>query len=935
VTKAPSGSIHRRELFHSQKHDTQSWKRQDVVLQSNVEFQVEITGVIYAESVGKLGIDDVWFSNGCHITEQSPIRLIQLWSSPPYNYPSGILYKNVSDSWSAICSEDSARWACSLLGLKNVLTGNSSSSYQLTSGQTLCLPSNITVPTTKTCNGKSSCTNVTYWECKQEYTSFCPKMTHKACTSAIHNLVCISDDQICDFYNNCPGGEDESDCLAYNRCDFQNGTCDWIAGKHTLYEWKRYFDISTGQYYLQVDTGKKEVGVALLKFNYTIQGIQNSSCGIRFTFSIRGSLRLLVVSDHRTDVVWSAILSYSRWRRTYVELPSNGTYRILFEAGLTRLYRRNGEFLLANLSFTEHCNFINYSREYSRDDPSVFVCHSGEAVSRKFVCDFKSDCFDGSDEAKCDQLSGRCNFESSFCDWQVGNDAPEQLRRKETYASRWLTGPPGHRKSKLKSRYYVYLDTRRMKGGAYAYLISRTMQRPVTNQCTFRWYYHMFYRYWYSDKDSLKIIYKDLQDQSERILWQVKLFRGEYWHFGSVTFNVTSFLYKIYVRAARQYSYQNIDVAIDDVSFAPECLQILDFEPITITSRGKCSAVKRIVNGSSASIFYYGSGVGYCSLSVQTDPRLHISLYAEFFRTGSEKIVLIRAGRDKQEVYGGEFSGSLQPFSLISSKNKLKIRVPPIDGFGSHAFTFNITSTDKPGHAAIYYRPSGLKRIDIVRNCKGSVRRFVFFSRDIVKNETLLPRVTPRMQSDEYYRRERCSFKFVASNGYRLKFFFHIFETESKHDYLQILNNGIIGQNRFSGKHAPFQFVSKRSSVDMLFYSDSSVQKAGFSLSVAATDENAMPYVPRSNFHSTTTPSVSRPHRHTNLHTTAPVLIEKCSKQLSLSRYARGNQTYGSIYLNIPGSNPNRFASSSCSWRFFGEEGVKYLLEFSIMTGGM
>ena len=55
----------------------------------------------------------------------------------------------------------------------------------------------------------------------------------------------------------------------------------------------------------------------------------------------------------------------------------------------------------------------------------------------------------------------------------------------------------------------------------------------------------MFYRYWYSDKDSLKIIYKDLQDQSERILWQVKLFRGEYWHFGSVTFNVTSFLYKV------------------------------------------------------------------------------------------------------------------------------------------------------------------------------------------------------------------------------------------------------------------------------------------------------------------------------------------------------------------------------------------------------
>ena len=64
--------------------------------------------------------------------------------------------------------------------------------------------------------------------------------------------------------------------------------------------------------------------------------------------------------------------------------------------------------------------------------------------------------------------------------------------------------------------------------------------------------------------------------------------------------------------------------------------------------------------------------------------------------------------------------------------------------------------------------------------------------------------------------------------------------SEFRYDYLQILNNGIIGHNRFSGKHAPFQFVSKRSSVDMLFYSDSSVQKAGFSLSVVATDENGM-----------------------------------------------------------------------------------------------
>ena len=48
-------------------------------------------------------------------------------------------------------------------------------------------------------------------------------------------------------------------------------------------------------------------------------------------------------------------------------------------------------------------------------------------------------------------------------------------------------------------------------------------------------------------------------------------------------------------------------------------------------------------------------------------------------------------------MFGGEFSGSLKPFSLISSENIMTIRVPPMNGIRSHAFTFNITSTDQLG----------------------------------------------------------------------------------------------------------------------------------------------------------------------------------------------------------------------------------------------
>ena len=65
--------------------------------------------------------------------------------------------------------------------------------------------------------------------------------------------------------------------------------------------------------------------------------------------------------------------------------------------------------------------------------------------------------------------------------------------------------------------------------------------------------------------------------------------------------------------------------------------------------------------------------------------------------TDSNKKVIIDAGRNGSVICGGDFSGSLLPFSLISSTNIMNIRVPPFEGTGSHAFTFNITSTDHPG----------------------------------------------------------------------------------------------------------------------------------------------------------------------------------------------------------------------------------------------
>ena len=71
------------------------------------------------------------------------------------------------------------------------------------------------------------------------YLSMCPALTHTSCPSSITNAKCLSQNQICDFINDCPGEEDESSCLGYKRCDFQKDTCDWMASRNTSLEWRR------------------------------------------------------------------------------------------------------------------------------------------------------------------------------------------------------------------------------------------------------------------------------------------------------------------------------------------------------------------------------------------------------------------------------------------------------------------------------------------------------------------------------------------------------------------------------------------------------------------------------------------------------------------------------------------------------------------------
>ena len=64
--------------------------------------------------------------------------------------------------------------------------------------------------------------------------------------------------------------------------------------------------------------------------------------------------------------------------------------------------------------------------------------------------------------------------------------------------------------------------------------------------------------------------------------------------------------------------------------------------------------------------------------------------------------------------------------------------------------------------------------------------------------------------------------------------------SEYKSDYIQFLNNDIIGQSQFSGFRTPFKFISKRSHVEMLFVTDDRVARSGFMLNLTTTNDDGM-----------------------------------------------------------------------------------------------
>ena len=231
---------------------------------------------------------------------------------------------------------------------------------------------------------------------------------------------------------------------------------------------------------------------------------------------------------------------------------------------------RNGSVLVRNVTFVQCDPALDASLASCTDDE--FWCDNGFCVAADRRCDFSNDCGDWSDETSdvCHASDlPNCNFEVGFCDWMnvYGRDMFDWTPFSGRTPSGW-TGPmTDHTVRNSTGRYLFIESSSPRRQGDTARLVSPLMQPThQTANCVFRFYYHMYGKH----VGSLLLFLTSNYKPRRVLLFNVTGNQGDKWIRGSLHFTLGRGQYRLVIEASVGDGHEG-DIAIDDVSFSPEC----------------------------------------------------------------------------------------------------------------------------------------------------------------------------------------------------------------------------------------------------------------------------------------------------------------------------------------------------------------------------
>eukprot|EP00057_Strongylocentrotus_purpuratus_P008856 XP_011663330.1 PREDICTED: uncharacterized protein LOC584152 [Strongylocentrotus purpuratus] len=402
----------------------------------------------------------------------------------------------------------------------------------------------------------------------------------------------IDDENVCDFREDCSDGLDESTCPA--TCDFEAGLCEWYHDASLDLNWTMFMNNepewyygpgadhtlnSVNGHYLYIDDTYSEVDQKAIIRSPTYQmaarrcifsmwyyayGVDMGTLKVlQYTPSNDRNYNLMTVVDIGEDKS-----TKDRWNLYEVQVEACAeNFQLSIEAKDRYDYSNTGGYAIDDLRFEGCAYTLPLPPGGSCDADTEETCDSGHCYPKSERCDYTPNCCDGTDESTQNCADYRmCDFETNMCYWGQLTDDTLDWTRKTGGTGTGDTGPWKDHTTFSNNGYFIYTEVDDAFPGD-TYRIGSFYIQPTSSGCEIRFYHHMRG----SGIGTLNLYTRTKIDGPMTRLWYSDTAHGNYWLYQRVSLTSEDAFQVVFegVRGSTNLG----DIALDDITFTPECVE--------------------------------------------------------------------------------------------------------------------------------------------------------------------------------------------------------------------------------------------------------------------------------------------------------------------------------------------------------------------------